>query len=106
MGRSNLTKIDDLRTALQPGARILGLDVGTKTRLGSQDVANGVSFEPLQRPVDRRLAVAVENLKKDTAALLTVIAEKAVGAFRSSDYRCNMNLEPKENRVDPVDPSV
>ena len=74
MGRSNLTKIDDLRTALQPGARILGLDVGTKT-IGLA-LANGSAS--VATPLD---TIRRSNLKKDTAALLTVIAEKAVGAL-------------------------
>jgi len=74
MGRSNLTQIDDLRTDLKPGERILGLDVGAKT-IGLA-LANGSASVATPLETIRR-----SNLKMDTAALLTVIADKGVGAL-------------------------
>ena len=74
MGRSNLTQIDDLRTDLKPGERILGLDVGAKT-IGLA-LANGSASVATPLETIRR-----SNLKMDTAALLVVIADKGVGAL-------------------------
>jgi putative Holliday junction resolvase len=74
MGRSNLTEIDDLRGRLKPRARLLGLDVGSKTiglALSNGALSVATPFETIRR----------SNLKKDTAALLAAIVDNRVGGL-------------------------
>lgn len=74
MGRSNLTEIDDLRGRLEPGARLLGLDVGSKT-IGLA-LSNGALSVATPLATIRR-----SNLTNDTAALLAAVAENRVGGL-------------------------
>ena len=54
MGRSNLTEIDDLRGRLKPRARLLGLDVGSKTiglALSNGALSVATPFETIRRSI-------------------------------------------------------
>ncbi len=74
MGRSNLTEIADLRARIEPGRRILGLDVGSKTIGLALSNGSFLVATPLQ-------TIRRSNLKKDSAALLSAIEDNKVGAL-------------------------
>ena len=74
MGRSNLTEIGDLGGRLARGARLLGLDVGSKTiglALSNGALSVATPLETIRR----------SNLKNDTAALLAAIGEHRIGGL-------------------------